>query len=558
MKHRGIAILLTAALLLALLPGTPKAIQAAKKPMTFSGVLRYTENGPGAGIDGLATSFLVGGAGGAVAAARMKSALGLLSLGDDPSIKTINNYLNGTVPVDLAGLLPVSAYYEARVEFILEQSEGDTFTLREGSVKWNVSNSAEISGEGTFITDKFAGSGSSTLDPEKDSIELSFDFSKKKVMYTLTVNISHPQPTSGESTWSAADGAIVFYLRSQEGVQTMGGHVLDQEIPEEVVQEHAPKRGFYYTHRGPLSELKYTETYRNLLDAQVLADYQIYDECSAQVIEPGPNEKVTLPTCTGCNLDSEFEAEAVPEAYGGMLEWKLPEFGGEQPHYDPEDKLGIKMHVWYDNDAPADNSAYGPYEITLTFKGASSSCKDPEPRQARIFYPRGNYNNPGRKDPNWFYYWMQTKAAQGHKGAVIYDDATPYYGYFDGYADPAKADRIYVGDIFRAGNPSSNPYTGKVTEGIDLFAATIRHEWTHLENYKDWWGKKGYQTAQDRDEDHVPDDREASYGMDPHNRDTFGMGMRDSEIPAYLQEDTWPNGSANKEDWADPGKQTGS
>ena len=69
----------------------------------------------------------------------------------------------------------------------------------------------------------------------------------------------------------------------------------------------------------------------------------------------------------------------------------------------------------------------------------------------------------------------------------------------------------------------------------------------------------------DLDRDFIPDDREAELGFDPNSRDTYGMGLRDgdcdywddSEITAYQAQESWPVGSADKEDWADPGKQSG-
>lgn len=62
----------------------------------------------------------------------------------------------------------------------------------------------------------------------------------------------------------------------------------------------------------------------------------------------------------------------------------------------------------------------------------------------------------------------------------------------------------------------------------------------------------------DGDGNLVPDNRETAYGASPRTKDTLGLGFHDCEIPAYLQEDTWTNGMADKEDWADPGKQSGS
>ena len=111
--------------------------------------------------------------------ARMRSILGAFSLGDDPSSGQIINYLNGTVPIDLAGLLPLSAHYDARIEFTLEEQSDGAFTLKQGTVNWTVSNSAEISGEGTSITDEFSGAGSAALDPATDVIRLEFDFSQR-------------------------------------------------------------------------------------------------------------------------------------------------------------------------------------------------------------------------------------------------------------------------------------------------------------------------------------------------------------------------------------------
>ncbi|MHB1293800.1 MAG: hypothetical protein ACYC4R_02275 [Anaerolineae bacterium] len=564
-------LLVTTFLLLAILPAAPPVVRAAG-PTTFVGTLHYSENGPGAGVDGIATSFLVGGIGGGVAVARLRSILSVLdaagALGDNPSMGQVSDMLNQSVPIDLAGLLPLSAHYDAQVRFVLEEQEDGAFALKEGTIRWNVSNSAEISGDGTSVVDQFSGSGQEALDPATDSITLTFDLSKRKPTYELTVNLEHPTPTSGESTWSAAGGAMVFHLQSQDGVQTMSGNVLGQEIPEEVTQSQPYDRGIYYTHTGPLSELSYRETYRNLLDAQVLTEYEITDSCSATIVKP-EEDKLTLPKCFACSLDAELEAETTPKAYADGLKWELPDFGGKAPQYDPEDQKGATMHVWYAGPAPEDNEAFGPYEIQVTFDDSKIPCDDPEPRKVRVFFPRDSYNNPDGSVPNWYYYWLQTAAAQGHAASIIYDAGCSDYGYYNGFGTPAEADVIYVCDIMASGNPSTNPLTGKVTEGIDLFAATIRHEWTHLENNKDWWADGGYVSRADADGNWLPDlrdadgdlvrdDREAAYGASPRTKDTLGLGFRDCEIPAYLQEDTWTNGTADKEDWADPGKQSGS
>jgi len=573
MSHRWLPVLLALVLVLATAPPA-----AAKEPTLFRGVAHYTENGPGAGTDGIATAFLVGGAGGGVAIARLQSAIGpLLSLaaagglGDNPSISSISDVISNSVPVNLAGMLPVSGYYDARLVFTLEQQPDGLFTLQEGSIAWRVNNGAEILGDGTSITDQFSGSGSEPLDPEEDDITLAFDFSGERTMYELTIDVDHRQPTTGESTWVAAEGAFILWTRSRDGVQTMGGQTMGQEIPEEIIHSEPQTRGVYYSHRGPLSELRHMETYRNLLDAQVLMDYEIYDECSASVTVPEPDARLTLETCYQCGLEGELEADVLPDVWAEDLVWKLPTFGGKEATFDPEDATGSALRYWYTGPAPESNSEFGPRAITLSFEGSEAACRAPEPRRVRIFFPRDKHNNPdpSGRIPNWFYYWKQTPAAQGHAGAMTYDeDCTDAYGYFSGWSSAADSSGIYICPLFNSGSSYTNPVTGKFSRGIDFYAAIVRHEWTHLENYHDWW-PQGYRATDhddgswdpdpaDRDKDLVRDSREAAYGLSSRTQDSLGFGFRDSEYPPYLQMDTWANGSADRQDWADPGKQSGS
>ena len=61
-----------------------------------------------------------------------------------------------------------------------------------------------------------------------------------------------------------AGGAIVMHIEANDGVQVMDGVTMGQPIPPEVVQSQPGIRGVHYTHTGPLSELRFTETWRNL------------------------------------------------------------------------------------------------------------------------------------------------------------------------------------------------------------------------------------------------------------------------------------------------------
>ncbi|MHB1318765.1 MAG: hypothetical protein ACYCYF_09130, partial [Anaerolineae bacterium] len=355
-----------------------------------------------------------------------------------------------------------------------------------------------------------------------------------------------------------------------DGVETSSGHVLGEEIPEEVTRDGPNDRGIYYTHTGPLRELTFTETYRNLLDAQVLVNYKIGLDCSATIDQPGENEEVTLPTCFHCSVDTELVASVQPEAAARSGTWSLPEFGGKAAQYDPADAAGAEVHVWYEGPAPAENSAYGPLEIEFSFGGGESLCMDPPPRRVRVFYPRESYSNPDPSGniPNWFYYWKQTAAGQGHRNALVYDSACAagWGGYFNGYTVQGDDQRVYICDLGSIGFTFASRVTGTSWEGIDVFGAVVRHEWQHLEDFHEWW-PGGYGTwdaagwhpeIKDLDQDLVPDAREAGYGLSNLVIDTLGLAERDSEYSAYRAMDTWPTGSANREDWAMPGKQGGS
>lgn len=530
----------------------------AREPLTFQGHFRYSERGPGASPDGIGTALFVGGIGAPVAAARLmtglRAVLSFPGIADNPSMQSINNLLNNGIPIDVASLIPGSASYDATVRFSLEEGDDKVLHLKEGTLSWVTTNHFEFAYDGGNITDSFGGSGSYTLDPNKDRIDLSFDHSTDPMTLELTVEISHPMPTNGNSVWNALGGAVVFQLESSQGHQTMSGHAFGQPIPPEEVGGGVPEHGIYYYRKGTIRDLHGSETWRNLLDAQVLAEWDIVDECSAYVNDPSDNDNLTFKDDAAGTLEVAASAEVSPEAWGDDLEWTFPEIPGSDLTADPEDRRGTEVTFTYKG-LPEKNADFGRKTITLAFPSLGDRCEKPSDRRVKVFWDLDAKNNPSGSEPNWFYYWKQTSAALGHGDAILLDTCR-YWGYFDGYDYPAKANVIYLCDWGEGPYSSTNPYTGKVVEGIDHYASTVLHEWTHLENYHDWW-PGGYDRSKDTDRDLVPDTREAAYGMDPSMKDTFGLGFRDCEIPAYLQEHTWPNGSADREDWSDPGKQSG-
>ena len=113
-------------------------------------------------------------------------------------------------------------------------------------------------------------------------------------------------------------------------------------------------------------------------------------------------------------------------------------------------------------------------------------------------------------------------------------------------------------------------------EGIDTFAVITLHELTHRRHWTEWWNptggypKKGYYDVNnnrqrdplepwlDEDEDFIPDGRESALGYDTGVKNTYnapGEEMYDEHHLTYAVGDKWPKGSADRVDWAKPGKQ---
>ena len=537
------------------LPAPPPA-RAAGRTRLY-GTLRYSEHGPAAATEGVLAGILWGSAIAPVASARMLKGLSVLgALSSTFSTSSLMNAINETVPANLAAMLPLHARYQASVSFTLEETSAGVFELVSGTVRWALQSEGEIGDENTTISDRYSGEGSQPLRPGDDRIQLRVDLSGDEPAFDLEMDIEHAVPVSGLSRWSALAGLVVLEWRASGGKVTFGGQSFGEPIPEELVQSEATTRSLYYHHRGRMEDLTYLETWRDPADSQVVVSYRIADACTTEVLWPEDQDRWTVRDAGDRLLEHHLEAETVPEIWADALLWELGRFGELEPEYEPDPPKGGEVRVRYLGAMPEENSAFGALEVRPTYKGAVPECEDPEPREVRVFFPRDAQNNPAGDVPNWFYYWLDTAAAQGHKGAIRYDAGEADYGAFRGFENPWLADRIYVGNLFSGGSGGTNPITGRYFEGIDLFGAVVRHEWTHLETYADWWGEAGMDSARDLDRDYIPDDREKALGLRPGCFDSLGYGYRDAEYPAYQAEDTWPTGAANREDWADPGKQS--
>lgn len=557
--------LLALFLVAASLPIRPvPAMAQSDSPATFSGVLHYSERGPGAFPGGIADAFLLGIAA-PVYIIRLQGIVDLLErvpgVADQPTMQSVSEYLNNGVPVDLGQEFPIRAGYTATMAFDLEMADEGVFHLLRGHLVWEGSNNTRLDIEGGGIADSFHGSGSYALDPARDQVTFGTDSGQGSRTFSLEVSVIHPLAPTGRSDWTGGDGAFAISVEANDGTITLDGQSLGLPLSTVgpfpmVLTEMVGERSVGYVRQGSLSEMSGSETWRTLTDSQVVVEYHLYAECSATITEPEA-DRLIMDRDQPEGVEFTARATVTPPDWEVDLEWEWPEVQGSEVLTKPEDGRGNEVVAWFDG-MPADNPEFGDREIGASFVELADRCRPVAPRPVRFFFNSTAQGNPQGNVPNWFYYWSQTSAAQGHGDSIRYDGACSDYGYYSGLHEPELRDVIYVCDLNGSGFYSENPISGQSAEGIDVFATTVLHEWTHLENIHDWWGSGGsggYDASRDADADSVPDDREAEYGLVAGVQDSWGYGFLDREYTAYTAESGWPVGSADSEDWACPGKQ---
>jgi hypothetical protein len=254
------------------------------------------------------------------------------------------------------------------------------------------------------------------------------------------------------------------------------------------------------------------------------------------------------------------------------LTWKFPPFHGTSASVRSLDDHNSRILYDYDIDEmPEKNSDWHEGQAAVDVR-ALRSCLSPQPWDGTVsfLFARDGSGNPEGSVPNWFYYWMQTSASQGLRALqdVTYgagcSDAKAN-GLFNGITDP---DRIKICDGAQVSN--TNPISGRETKGIDNFAVTVVHEWKHKTNWESFGWRRFFAEcpscefygpewlAIDADRDWVPDSLEGTlgYGLRAGNPDTHNIKMKnaDEHYTAYKEEEKWRLGSADREDWAYPGK----
>jgi len=264
------------------------------------------------------------------------------------------------------------------------------------------------------------------------------------------------------------------------------------------------------------------------------------------------------------------------------LEWTLPDLPGVSRKIDPADAHGGTVSIAY-NGMPVKNSQFAGHKVVATAPDLAD-CVQPETEPVKMFFARDGHGNPkGNQEPNWFYYWMQTKAEGGHPADQIrYVKSgkkamcTPgEFGFFlplynlSGY--------VTLCDMVAHANRNDKDLFGELAYGIDQFGLTVAHEFVHKRLYDQglksfdasWYHKlgllyhdaKAYKAAVrsvDPDSDGLTNAEEKKYALNPILKDTHCTGENDNEYLAYLISGrTWKLGSADKEDWACPGMQCG-
>jgi hypothetical protein len=544
-------------------------------PKKITGHISYRENGPIAfGAGGLAVSMLMAPQAGGIAIGRMQGLFKALMnnpklAGEKPGSKSVNMAAFNTFPQGT--VLGLSTHYSADVEFELEVSDQDpsAFVLKKGTVRWRGLNTNKFSAGGHTLLDQFSDSGSAPLDVAKSSVRVTYD---KDHAYTLEANISHPMKIRGQSSWSVVhEGTTIFQFNYRYGaVMEMSGVAVGQPIPPETSPNPDIERGFVLVTHGDLDSPAATETWRDLVDNQVVAEHRLGTNCLLELTNPDPKQpnRKWIADDDGAGkavVKGELVAKVVPSGLADDVTWELPELPGMTLETEPSSKKGAKVSFKYTGDLAADAFGKERYRVAAKLEKPVEGCTDQDTKVG-LYFKRSAWGNRseaelGQKRPNYHYYWFKTPAGQGkNERNTEYGGQLCVPGYL-GYHPPGT-NLVHVCDMQPENFTFTNIFTSRTVTGIDMFGEEVLHEWRHREHELEWTGQP------DSDRDGVPDaveDAWASKGFKNDDRysavkwatgsATYDSYFNDEEVITFREMDAWAVGSANQQDWACPGKQ---
>ncbi len=322
---------------------------------------------------------------------------------------------------------------------------------------------------------------------------------------------------------------------------------------------------------------------------------------SIKIIKPVKDEQFVFDASVPGVL--EIDAEAVVEGdCDSAATWKVEDVAGSEKRLTPEGSSNA-VRIRYEG-LPSGNDAFGRKRITATACGKSASVT------VEVFFPPKAINHPGKgsgETPNWFYYWGQTKAGDGFSPEYMEKHPCGTHAVGTYWFDRDKIalyPATFTGVCFKRTD-------GSQAKGIDCYAETLIHESIHQQELKYWWNNiptgmgdlrgmaskdsgilayifpapvscdtslaltlnrrvRNWVMSIDSDGDLVPDYIENSLdGCDAHNafscpgvpphvmRKAKAINHKiDVDMNTYrISWKKWKIGSANKEDWAQCGKQ---
>jgi hypothetical protein len=247
-------------------------------------------------------------------------------------------------------------------------------------------------------------------------------------------------------------------------------------------------------------------------------------------------------------------------AYQDSLIWSITPIAGCSLLVSPPDARGQTVDFTFRH-LPSDNDEFGNKYI----KASLPRWNLAESVLVQVFFTKYASNHPLASHPewpNWYYYWRYTPAMVVAPQEFGGDSCLAgRAGYYDA---PRLESKFHICDS--AATISYSYCDSTNWDGIDLFAATERHENEHYVDMWTFW-PNGYNQAADMDPpvypdtiygDLVPDTLEGTYLYPNFNRflkDSDNDGYIDFEDLGYDQECTWIKGTADSVDWANPGHQ---
>ena len=274
-----------------------------------------------------------------------------------------------------------------------------------------------------------------------------------------------------------------------------------------------------------------------------------------------------------------------PTPYLEYVEWDIPHPAGTTVEVEHPGDAKHRARITYTG-LPKKNEGFGLQDIKASVYLGSKCGRVKGHREVRLFFPRDEKNNPKKKEPNWYYYWQQTKAGHGTvaDANIRYGGGAPQCAQNKWWMGVYPFDRKNIGTtakpmyalVGRAyvficnfakakaifptnakGQPNDNfyiesrlPHTQDNWEGIDTFGLMVLHELTHRKHWREWWSdggshpngaypeggyydRNGNSTRDDdeplldSDADYMPDAKEPTFSDDPYYLD-FKVGKRKS------------------------------